>query len=114
MRISDWSSDVCFPISWMAGATIAGLSASVGYYGGPWAELADRAPLCPSLLHFGARDSLIPASLADQMKASHPTLTTHVYEADHGYKLDQRGGADGTRATISQRATPRPLPACLS
>src|SRR3546814_4523597 len=60
------------------------LSASVGYYGGPWAELADRAPRCPALLHFGARDAMIPVSLAVDMKAKHPAITCHVYDADHG------------------------------
>jgi carboxymethylenebutenolidase len=100
-------------VTWMAGATIAELSASVGYYGGPWAELADRAPLCPSLLHFGAKDSMIPTSLAAQMKAKHPTITTHIYDADHGFNCDQRGVYDAGAAVTARRRTLGFFEACL-
>lgn len=92
-------------VTWLAAAEVPGLSASVGYYGGPWAELADRAPRCPALLHFGARDAMIPISLAVDMKARHPAITCHVYEADHGFNCDQRVHYDGYAATLARRRT---------
>jgi carboxymethylenebutenolidase len=100
-------------VTWMAGASIPELAASVGYYGGQWAELADRAPLCPSLLHFGAKDSMIPVSLAAQMKAKHPTITTHVYEADHGFNCDQRAVYDAGATVTARRRTLGFFEACL-
>lgn len=90
-------------VTWLAAALIPELSASIGYYGGPWAELVDRAPLCPVLLHFGAKDAMIPVSLADAMKARHPTITTHIYEADHGFNCDQRPHYDGFAAALARR-----------
>ncbi|HLT76065.1 MAG TPA: dienelactone hydrolase family protein [Ferrovibrio sp.] len=92
-------------VTWLAAAEIPGLSASVGYYGGPWAELADRAPRCPALLHFGARDAMIPVSLAVDLKAKHPTIACHVYEADHGFNCDQRVHYDAFAATLARRRT---------
>jgi len=100
-------------VTWLAGAVVPGLSAAVGYYGGPWAELADRVPLCPSLLHFGAKDAMIPTSLADSMKAKHPSIVTHIYDADHGFNCDQRGSYDATAATIARRRTLGFFEACL-
>ena len=92
-------------VTWLAAAEVPGLSASVGYYGGPWAELADRAPRCPALLHFGAKDAMIPVSLAVDMKAKHPAITCHVYEADHGFNCDQRVHYDGYAAALARRRT---------
>ncbi len=91
-------------VAWAAGALVPGLSASIGYYGGPWAELADRAPQCPSLLHFGAKDAMIPVNLAETLKAKHPTITTHVYDADHGFNCDQRpNNYDAFAAAVARR-----------
>lgn len=92
-------------VTWLAAALVPGLAASVGYYGGPWAELIDRTPLCPTLLHFGARDAMIPLSLAESMKAKHPTATTHIYDADHGFNCDQRASYDARAATVARRRT---------
>ncbi|MFN4165109.1 MAG: dienelactone hydrolase family protein [Ferrovibrio sp.] len=92
-------------VTWLAAALVPGLAASVGYYGGPWAELIDRTPLCPALLHFGARDAMIPLSLAESMKAKHPAITTHIYDADHGFNCDQRGTYDARAATVARRRT---------
>lgn len=92
-------------VTWLAAALVPGLSASVGYYGGPWAELADRAPQCPAMLHFGAKDAMIPVSLAETMKARHPSVIAHVYDADHGFNCDQRVHYDGYAATLARRRT---------
>ncbi|HEX6958249.1 MAG TPA: dienelactone hydrolase family protein [Ferrovibrio sp.] len=92
-------------VTWLAAAIVPGLSASVGYYGGPWAELIDNAPQCPALLHFGAKDAMIPVTLAQTMKAKHPTITTHIYDADHGFNCDQRPVYDGYAAALARRRT---------
>ncbi|WP_341702719.1 dienelactone hydrolase family protein [Ferrovibrio sp.] len=100
-------------VTWLAAAELPGLDASVGYYGGPWAELADRAPRCPAMLHFGARDSMIPVGLADELRAKHPGIVTHVYAADHGFNCDQRATYDATAATTARRRTLAFFEACL-
>lgn len=100
-------------VAWYAAARCAGLSAAIGYYGGPWASLVDEAPRCATMLHFGAKDSMIPVALADQMKAKHPTIVTHVYDADHGFNCDQRVHFDGYAAALARRRTLGLLEAAL-
>jgi len=92
-------------VTWKMAHAVPGVSASVGYYGGPWGELKDEAPKAPCLLHFGALDKMIPTSLADELKAKHPSITTHVYDADHGFNCDQRATYDATAAVIARRRT---------
>jgi carboxymethylenebutenolidase len=92
-------------VTWKMATSLPGVAASVGYYGGPWGELKAEAPKAPCLLHFGALDKMIPTSLADEMKALHPGITTHVYDADHGFNCDQRATYDATAAVIARRRT---------
>ena len=56
---------------------------------------------------------MIPVSLADQMKAKHPTITTHVYDADHGFNCDQRAVYDGRATVTARRRTLGFFEACL-
>ena len=92
-------------VAWVAGCRLKGLAASVGYYGGPWTETAQEKPQCASLLHFAAKDGMIPVSLAETMSAAHPTIATHVYDADHGFNCDQRGSYNAFAATLARRRT---------
>ena len=90
-------------VAW-ACATRLGIPA-VGYYGGRTAQLMHERPQAPVMLHFGAKDAMIPLSLAESMKAKHPTITAHIYEADHGFNCDQRATYDARAATIARRRT---------
>ncbi|MCW0236628.1 MAG: dienelactone hydrolase family protein [Ferrovibrio sp.] len=92
-------------VTWKMATSLPGLAASVGYYGGPWGELKDEAPKAPCLLHFGALDKMIPTALADEMKALHPSITTHVYDADHGFNCDQRATYNAAAAVTARRRT---------
>jgi carboxymethylenebutenolidase len=92
-------------VTWKMAHAVAGVAASVGYYGGPWGELKDEAPTAPCLLHFGALDKMIPLSLAEELKARHPSITTHVYDADHGFNCDQRATYNASAAVVARRRT---------
>ncbi|WP_341915103.1 dienelactone hydrolase family protein [Ferrovibrio terrae] len=92
-------------VTWKMATSLPGLAASVGYYGGPWSELKDETPKAPCLLHFGALDKMIPTSLADELKAKHPFITTHIYDADHGFNCDQRATYNATAAVTARRRT---------
>jgi carboxymethylenebutenolidase len=89
-------------VAWLAGTRIPGLAATIGYYGGPWGEFKAEAPKCPSLLHFGAKDAMIPVALAEEMRNLHPAIIAHVYEADHGFNCDQRKSYDAFAATLAR------------
>lgn len=96
-----------------AAARCEGLSAAIGYYGGPWASLVNEVPRCATMLHFAERDGMIPVSLAVEMKARHPALITHVYPADHGFNCDQRSHYDAGSATVARRRSLALLEAAL-
>ena len=52
--------------SWRAAAQVAGVAAASGYYG-------------------GTRDQGIPLEQVEQLKAAHPDVDIHTYDADHGF-----------------------------
>ena len=46
-------------VAWLAACRLS-LACAVGYYGGHIIEFNDERPRCPTMLHFGERDSFIP------------------------------------------------------
>jgi carboxymethylenebutenolidase len=67
------------------------LAAAVGYYGGRIVGAADRAPKCPTMLHFGDQDQSIPMADVETIKAKRPDCEIFVYGAGHGFGCDARG-----------------------
>lgn len=101
-------------VSWVAAARVPGVAAASCYYGGPWNEFKDERVNCPTLLHFGTRDHMIPLSLAEEMPANNPAAVAHVYEAEHGFVCDQRvNNYDATATTLARRRTLGLFAACL-
>lgn len=86
-------------VAWVAATRSRTFAASVGYYGGGIAGLADEQPNCPVQLHFGEQDHAIPMADVERVKAAHPELPVFVYPAGHGFNCDQRGSyhADSAR-----------------
>ena len=96
-------------LAWRAAVEIPGLAAAVSYYGGELpARSADTAH-CPVLAHFGGRDAGIPmAGVQDFMAAqadATPAVTTHIYDADHGFNCDARAQFDAAAAALAHERT---------
>ncbi len=101
-------------VAWVAAARVPGVAAASCYYGGPWNEFKDERVACPTLLHFGTKDQMIPLSLAEEMPASNPAAVAHIYEAEHGFVCDQRvKNYDATATTLARRRTMGLFAACL-
>lgn len=79
-------------MSWLAAARLSGLAAASCYYGGNIPQMADLKPLCPTILHFGRKDAHIPLEGVEKVKAAHPDVGVHIYEAGHGFA--RKGSAD--------------------
>lgn len=92
-------------MSWLAAAKVAGIAASVPYYGGGIPGLAAEQPKCPVMLHFGERDAHIPVASVEEFKKAHPLLPVHIYAADHGFNCDQRGSWDASAAKLARERT---------
>ncbi len=92
-------------VVWMAAARVDGLAAAVSYYGGGVMENAGERPRCPTMLHFGERDSISPPDKIAAFAAAHPTLPVHSYPADHGFNCDPRGSYDPPSAKLARERT---------
>ncbi|MBL8600094.1 MAG: dienelactone hydrolase family protein [Devosia sp.] len=71
--------------SWRAAAQVAGVAAASGYYGGGVPNYIGLTPRVPIEMHFGTRDQGIPLEQVEQLKAAHPDVDIHTYDADHGF-----------------------------
>jgi carboxymethylenebutenolidase len=92
-------------LSWLAACRLHGLAASVPYYGGGVPGQASLAPRCPVMTHFGEQDSHIPLDTVEAFRSAQPSVTIHVYPAQHGFNCDQRGSYDGPSAALARART---------
>lgn len=82
-------------VAYAAATRLAGLSAAVGYYGGAVVRFADDGPKVPTQLHFGEKDTGIPLSDVETIKAKRPEVEVFVYPgAQHGFGCDERASYD--------------------
>jgi carboxymethylenebutenolidase len=76
---------------------------AVGYYGGQILKILAAKPelqlQAPVMLHFGEHDHGIPLTDVDQIKARHPDVPVHLYDAGHGFNCDQRASYSEASAT---------------
>jgi carboxymethylenebutenolidase len=94
-------------VAYVAATKLTGLKAAVGYYGGAVVRFADDKPKVPTQLHFGEKDSGIPLTDVETIKAKRPEVEVHIYPgAQHGFHCDERASYDKTSADI---AWPRSL-----
>jgi carboxymethylenebutenolidase len=91
--------------AWVAAATIPGLAAAVGYYGGGVIAAKDMKPKVPTELHFGAKDAHIPLAGVKEVEALHPDVPVYIYDADHGFNCDVRASYDAPSAKLAWTRT---------
>lgn len=94
-------------IAYAAATKLSGLSAAVGYYGGAVVRFVDDKPQVPTQLHFGEKDTGIPLTDVETIKAKRPEVEVFIYPgAQHGFHCDERASYDKASADI---AWPRSL-----
>ncbi len=81
----------CFggTVAWLA-ATRLHPDAAVGYYGGRIGNYAHEEPSCPVMLHFGRKDTHIPAEEVEKVQATHPEVEIYWYDAGHAFNATPR------------------------
>jgi carboxymethylenebutenolidase len=92
-------------VAWLAACRCAGLASAVGYYGRHIIEMVGERPRCPTMLHFGRTDASIPMDWVEQIRAAHPDVIVHVYDAGHGFNSDRRTHYDAAAATLARSRT---------
>ena len=73
--------------SWRAAAEF-NFPAQVNFYGSHvhTPELFDRNPKCPTIMHYGDADMVVPMPQVERIRARHPTVEMHIYPgAPHAF-----------------------------
>jgi carboxymethylenebutenolidase len=78
------------------------IGCAVAYYGGSITQELQKQPKCPVMYHFGERDTHIPASDVEKIKAAHPQGDFYLYPAGHGFNCDQRDSYDPASAALAR------------
>jgi len=81
------------------------VSCAVAYYGGRIAQSQDKLPKKPMMYHFGERDSHIPMSDVEAIRAAQPNAIVHTYPAGHGFNCEERGDYDAASAQLALERT---------
>jgi carboxymethylenebutenolidase len=96
-------------IGYCLGGTLAWLTAArhhpqsaVGYYGGRIGNYASETPSCPVMLHFGKKDTHIPAEEVEKVHAAHPEVEIYWYDAGHAFNATPRTSYNAEAARLAR------------
>lgn len=92
-------------LAWLAACRVSDVDCAVGYYGAQIVNYLDETPRCPAMLHFGERDSSIPAEDVAQIQATHKDIPVLTYGAGHGFNCDRRDDFHQASADLAWRRT---------
>lgn len=92
-------------LAFYAATRLSGVAASVCYYGGTIANALGETPKVPTIMHFGQKDTHIPMSDVEKIRAALPHLSVFDYPADHGFNCDARGSYDKPSADLAWART---------
>ena len=71
--------------AWAAACHGRGVSAVSAFYGGHIVDHRFDPPTCPTILHFGRSDPLIPLSDVEKIEAAQPDVPIWLYDAGHAF-----------------------------
>jgi carboxymethylenebutenolidase len=77
------------------------VAAAVAYYGGGIDKYLAEKPRCPILFHFGEKDTHIPQSTVEIIKAAVPAGIFYLYPADHGFNCTDRASFEPMSAKLA-------------
>lgn len=96
-------------IGYCLGGTLAWLAAArlhpdavVGYYGGRIGNYAGENPSAPVMLHFGSKDTHIPAEEVEKVHAAHPQVEIYWYDAGHAFNCEPRPSYNAEAARLAR------------
>ena len=90
--------------AWLAACRCGGLAAVSCFYGGHIIRYAAETPKCPTILHFGKTDALIPLADVTVIIEAHPDIPAFLYDAGHAFVMPG-AGHDEDSARLSKLRT---------
>ncbi len=89
--------------AWIAAAELD-FDAAVIFYGSQVPDHLDLTPACPTILHYGDDDLVVPGEDIARIKAAHPDLALHVYPgARHAFFNPEQEAYDRAAAALAYR-----------
>lgn len=92
-------------IAWLAATRLPDLNCSVAYYGGGIGDYSTETPQCPTMLHFGEKDTHPTLEVAKQVASANPKAQSFFYPAGHGFNCDLRGSFHAESAATARERT---------
>lgn len=92
-------------LAYRAAITRDDLAAASCYYGSMVSDMADIAPKCPTIAHFGENDQSISMEKVETTKAKRPEMPVYVYPAGHGFSCDARSAYEPESAKLAWERT---------
>ncbi len=78
------------------------VDAAVIFYGSNVHDYRDLTPGCPTLLHYGDRDIVVPIDEVEDIRAAYPDLPLHIYEGQgHAFFNPDQAGYDAEAAGLA-------------
>ena len=90
--------------AWIAAASLD-FAAQVNFYGSHVPDHLARTPRCPTVMHYGDGDRIVPPERVALIRAAHPEVTIHSYPgAKHAFfNPEQTAAHDAGAAALSWR-----------
>jgi carboxymethylenebutenolidase len=87
--------------AWRAAAALP-FRAQVNFYGSHVPQLLDLAPRCPTLMHYGDRDPIVPVPEIERIRERHPTVELYLYPgAGHAFENPDQSSFDAAAADLA-------------
>ena len=91
--------------AWVAAANLA-LDAAVIYYGSDVYQSRALVPRCPTILHYGDRDTIVPIDQVEAIADGHPEHPLHIYPgAGHAFFNPDQASYDKDAADLAHSRT---------
>ena len=79
-------------------------AACVCYYPGGVGKVAAEEPVCPVMIHFGAKDDHIGSDQIDAVRAAHPSVEIHVYDGvGHAFANPDRPSYNAAAGALADK-----------
>lgn len=93
-------------VTWWGATRSRSFAAASCWYGGGIAGTKNETPNCPVQMHFGEKDTSIPMTDVDAIRAAQPKAEIYVYPgAAHGFGCDERGSFSKPDRDLAQQRT---------
>lgn len=89
--------------AWIAASTLA-FDAQVNFYGSHVPARLEFTPTCPTVMHYGDNDRIVPVADIDRIREARPEVTIHIYPGgEHAFFNPEQPSHDAEAAALAWR-----------